>query len=129
MTRAEEERKLSERKKAEEERRVRELEEKKQREQEEKRQRLEDAEKKRQLMMQALKDQSSKKGPNFTIQKREPGVSLTFFNTSLSVMSILLRPPLVPFKWKGTKPKSNSKKRKEYPFPFVLNPLILITLA
>ncbi|KAK4881224.1 hypothetical protein RN001_004543 [Aquatica leii] len=77
VTRAEEERKLAERKKAEEERRVREIEEKKQREQEEKRQRLEDAEKKRQTMMQALKDQSAKKGPNFTIQKRDPNSALS----------------------------------------------------
>ncbi|KAF2894680.1 hypothetical protein ILUMI_11495 [Ignelater luminosus] len=77
VTRAEEERKLAERKKQEEERRVREVEEKKQRDQEEKRQRLEDAEKKRQQMMQSLKDQSNKKGPNFTIIKREPGATLS----------------------------------------------------
>lgn len=74
VTRAEEEKKMAERKKQEEERRVREIEEKKQRDIEEKRQRLEEAEKKRQAMMQALKDQSKQKGPNFTIQKREAGV-------------------------------------------------------
>lgn len=57
------------------ERRVREIEEKKQRDIEEKRQRLEEAEKKRQAMMQALKDQNKNKGPNFTITKRDAGVS------------------------------------------------------
>lgn len=46
---------MAERKKQEEERRVREIEEKKQRDIEEKRRRLEEAEKKRQAMMQALK--------------------------------------------------------------------------
>lgn len=76
ITRADEERKMAERKKQEEERRIRELEEKKQRDIEEKRRRLEDAEKKRQAMMQALKDQNKNKGPNFTITKRDPTVSL-----------------------------------------------------
>lgn len=75
VTRAEEEKKMAERKKQEEERRVREIEEKKQRDIEEKRQRLEEAEKKRQSMMQALKDQTKSKGPNFTITKRDPTVS------------------------------------------------------
>lgn len=53
--RAEEEKRLAERKKQEEERRQREAEERKQKEIEEKRQRLEEAEKKRQTMMAALK--------------------------------------------------------------------------
>jgi restriction endonuclease S subunit len=53
--RADEEKRMAERKKQEEERRVREVEEKKQRDIEEKRRRLEEAEKKRQAMMQALK--------------------------------------------------------------------------
>jgi hypothetical protein len=53
--RADEEKRMAERKKQEEERRVREIEEKKQRDIEEKRRRLEEAEKKRQAMMQALK--------------------------------------------------------------------------
>ena len=73
MTRAEEEQKMAQRKKEEEERRVREVEEKKQREIEEKRQRLEEAEKKRQAMLQAMKDKD-KKGPNFTIAKKDAGV-------------------------------------------------------
>ncbi|XP_019864544.2 troponin T isoform X1 [Aethina tumida] len=77
VARADEERKMAERKKQEEERRVREIEEKKQRDIEEKRQRLEEAEKKRQAMMQALKDQNKNKGPNFTIQKREAGANLS----------------------------------------------------
>ncbi|CAH0553106.1 unnamed protein product [Brassicogethes aeneus] len=77
IARADEERKMAERKKQEEERRVREIEEKKQRDIEEKRQRLEEAEKKRQAMMQALKDQNKNKGPNFTIQKREAGATLS----------------------------------------------------
>lgn len=55
--RADEEKRMAERKKQEEERRVREIEEKKQRDIEEKRRRLEEAEKKRQAMMQALKVQ------------------------------------------------------------------------
>lgn len=74
VARADEERKMAERKKAEEERRVREIEEKKQRDIEEKRQRLEEAEKKRQAMMQALKDQNKNKGPNFTITKKDAAV-------------------------------------------------------
>lgn len=73
VTRAEEEQKMAQRKKEEEERRVREVEEKKQREIEEKRQRLEEAEKKRQAMLQAMKDKD-KKGPNFTIAKKDQGV-------------------------------------------------------
>ncbi|XP_050508692.1 troponin T isoform X2 [Diabrotica virgifera virgifera] len=77
ITRADEERKMAERKKAEEERRVREIEEKKQRDIEEKRQRLEEAEKKRQAMMQALKDQNKNKGPNFTITKRDAASNLS----------------------------------------------------
>ncbi|XP_070853486.1 troponin T, skeletal muscle isoform X16 [Drosophila suzukii] len=73
VTRAEEEQKMAQRKKEEEERRVREAEEKKQREIEEKRMRLEEAEKKRQAMLQAMKDKD-KKGPNFTIAKKDAGV-------------------------------------------------------
>lgn len=76
MTRAEEEKKQQERKKQEEERRIREIEEKKQRDIEEKRMRLEEAEKKRQAMMQALKDQSKTKGPNFTIAKKDASVRI-----------------------------------------------------
>lgn len=93
VTRAEEEKKLAERKKQEEERRQREIEEKKQKgwrflcqvEQqklilydisdiEEKRLRLEEAEKKRQLMLQAM-NAANKKGPNFTVTKRDGDVS------------------------------------------------------
>lgn len=73
ISRAEEEQKMAQRKKEEEERRVREVEEKKQREVEEKRMRLEEAEKKRQAMLQAMKDKD-KKGPNFTIAKKDTGV-------------------------------------------------------
>lgn len=62
---------MAERKKQEEERRVREIEEKKQRDIEEKRRRLEEVEKKRQAMMQSLKEQSKNKGPNFTITKKD----------------------------------------------------------
>ena len=58
VMRADEEKRMAERKKQEEERRVREIEEKKQRDIEEKRRRLEEAEKKRQAMMQALKVQN-----------------------------------------------------------------------
>lgn len=84
ITRAEEEKKMAERKKQEEERRIREIEEKKQRDIEEKRQRLEEAEKKRQAMMQALKDQSKTKGPNFTITKRDASVG--FYNTIILIL-------------------------------------------
>lgn len=70
VTRAEEEKKLAERKKQEEERRQREIEEKKQKDIEEKRLRLEEAEKKRQLMLQAM-NAANKKGPNFTVTKRD----------------------------------------------------------
>lgn len=76
VTRAEEEQRMAQRKKEEEERRVREVEEKKQRDIEEKRQRLEEAEKKRQAMLQAMKDKD-KKGPNFTIQKKEGALGLS----------------------------------------------------
>lgn len=81
VSRAEEEKRLAQKKKEEEERRVREIEEKKQRDIEEKRQRLEEAEKKRQAMLQAMKE-SSKTGPNFTIQKKSDNVS----NTTLAVL-------------------------------------------
>lgn len=70
VSRAEEEQRMAQRKKEEEERRQREVEEKKQRDIEEKRRRLEEAEKKRQAMLQAVKDKD-RKGPNFTIQKKE----------------------------------------------------------
>lgn len=73
MSRAEEEKRMAQRKKEEEERRVREVEEKKQREIEEKRMRLEEAEKKRQVMLQAMKE-SNKTGPNFTITKKDNNV-------------------------------------------------------
>lgn len=70
---------MAERKKQEEERRLREIEEKKQRDIEEKRLRLEEAEKKRQAMMQAL-NATKTKGPNFTITKKEmTGVRNIFF--------------------------------------------------
>lgn len=75
VSRAEEEKRLAQKKKEDEERRVREIEEKKQRDIEEKRQRLEEAEKKRQAMLQAMKE-SSKTGPNFTIQKKSDNVSI-----------------------------------------------------
>nr|CAP72280.1 troponin isoform 1, TpnT1 [Lethocerus indicus] len=75
VMRAEEEKRMAERKKQEEERRIREVEEKKQRDIEEKRRRLEEAEKKRQAMMAALKDQSKSKGPNFTISKKDTGIT------------------------------------------------------
>lgn len=78
MSRAEEEKRLAQKKKEEEERRVREVEEKKQRDIEEKRQRLEEAEKKRQAMLQAMKD-ASKTGPNFTIQKKSENVRTCIF--------------------------------------------------
>ncbi|KAK2580157.1 hypothetical protein KPH14_012429 [Odynerus spinipes] len=71
ITRADEEKRLAQKKKEEEERRQREIEEKKQRDIEEKRRRLEESEKKRQAMMQAMKDQANKKGPNFTITKKD----------------------------------------------------------
>lgn len=75
VSRAEEEKRMAQRKKEEEERRVREIEEKKQRDIEEKRMRLEEAEKKRQAMLQAMKE-SSKTGPNFTINKKENNVNI-----------------------------------------------------
>ncbi|XP_045764054.1 troponin T, skeletal muscle isoform X3 [Maniola jurtina] len=76
VSRAEEEKRLAQKKKEEEERRIREIEEKKQRDIEEKRQRLEEAEKKRQAMLQAMKE-SSKTGPNFTIQKKSDNFGLS----------------------------------------------------
>lgn len=85
VTRAEEEQRMAQRKKEDEERRVREVEEKKQREADEKRMRLEEAEKKRQAMIQAQKDKD-RKGPNFTIQKREDG-SVSICNSYFDVRS------------------------------------------
>lgn len=90
VTRAEEEQRMAQRKKEEEERRVREVEEKKQREADEKRMRLEEAEKKRQAMIQAQKDKD-RKGPNFTIQKREDGnVSISQAAIKISFQSFLI---------------------------------------
>lgn len=40
--------------------------------------RLEESEKKRQAMMQAMKDQASKKGPNFTITRKDLAVRIFF---------------------------------------------------
>ena len=77
ITRADEEKRLAQKKKEEEERRQREIEEKKQRDIEEKRKRLEESEKKRQAMMQAMKDQANKKGPNFTITRKDLAGNLT----------------------------------------------------
>lgn len=76
VSRAEEEQRMAQRKKEEEERRVREVEEKKQREIDEKRKRLEEAEKKRQAMLQAMKDKD-KKGPNFTITKKDSSFGMS----------------------------------------------------
>lgn len=105
--RAEEEQKMAQRKKEEEERRQREVEEKKQRDLEEKRQRLEEAEKKRQAMMAALKEQTNKsKGPNFTIQRREPGVSRMEY-TLFILVGEDWKVPLLP-------QKSNFVKKEHY---------------
>ena len=62
---------MSERKKQEDERRMREAEEKKQKEQDAKLHRLEEAERKRQLMMQAQK--ASLAGKNFLTKKADGG--------------------------------------------------------
>lgn len=52
--------------------------------------RLEESEKKRQAMMQAMKDQN-KKGPNFTINKKDLAVSILWIeNISLSVKTGLI---------------------------------------
>lgn len=99
VSRAEEEKRMAQRKKEEEERRVREVEEKKQREIEEKRQRLEEAEKKRQAMLQAMKDKD-KKGPNFTIQKKDQGgvsISFLFFFGTVAVQLSKIAWKLTPF--------------------------------
>merc|ERR1711915_1055116 len=61
ILRAEEEKKLTEKKRAEEERKLREESERKQKEQEEKRKRLEEAEKKRQSMMKGSSEDGVKK--------------------------------------------------------------------
>lgn len=86
---------MAQRKKEEEERRVREAEEKKQREIEEKRMRLEEAEKKRQAMLQAMKDKD-KKGPNFTIAKKDAGVVIIwdFINAGCWYASVFPPPPI-----------------------------------
>lgn len=68
LIRAEEEKKIAERNKQEEERHFREMEEKKKRAIEEKRQRLVEAEKKRQVMLQSFKDEN--KSTSFKIPKR-----------------------------------------------------------
>lgn len=88
--RADEEKRLAERKKQDEENRVKEVEERKQRDIEEKRKRLEESEKKRQAMMQALKDQNKAKGPNFTVgQKKDQNqvifINLKFFSFILTI--------------------------------------------
>ena len=74
MLRAEEEKRLAEAKKAEDERRYREEQEKKQREQEEKKRRLEEAEKKRQALAQAQKAAAGGKA-NFKVGKKDDKVS------------------------------------------------------
>lgn len=71
VARAEEEKKAQERKKQDEERKIKEIEEKKIRDHEEKIRRLEEAEKKRQAMMQALKEQAKNKGPNFVVSRKQ----------------------------------------------------------
>ena len=74
VLRAEEEKRLAEAKKAEDERRYREEQEKKQREQEEKKRRLEEAEKKRQALAQAQKAAAGGKA-NFKVGKKDDKVS------------------------------------------------------
>lgn len=103
VTRAEEEQRMAQRKKEDEERRVREVEEKKQREADEKRMRLEEAEKKRQAMIQAQKDKD-KKGPNFTIQKREDGaVSIAILRNGAFGVEIPWPTTFVEIIWKTLK--------------------------
>ena len=86
MLRAEEEKRLAEAKKAEDERRYREEQEKKQREQEEKKRRLEEAEKKRQALAQAQKAAAGGKA-NFKVGKKDDKVSYRCRDAcSLSVM-------------------------------------------
>ncbi|ERL90050.1 hypothetical protein D910_07407 [Dendroctonus ponderosae] len=77
IARADEEKATAERKKQEEERRVKEIEEKKIKDAEDKKQRLIDAEKKRQAMMAALKEQHKNKTTNFVIRKKALAASLT----------------------------------------------------
>lgn len=51
--------------------------------------RLEESEKKRQAMMQSLKDQASKKGPNFTITKKDLSVGIEVSTLKSSVSSLI----------------------------------------
>lgn len=71
VARAEEEKRAQEKKKQDEEKRIKDIEDKKVRDHENKIKRLEEAEKRRQAMMQALKEQSKKKGPNFIVKGKQ----------------------------------------------------------
>lgn len=116
VSRAEEEQRMAQRKREEEERRQREVEEKKQRDIEEKRRRLEEAEKKRQAMLQAVKDKD-RKGPNFTINKKE-GVSFKqkIHQKEATVLkSIHFSSPSEVPPWNVTRPRNSWKKRRRSP--------------
>lgn len=129
VSRAEEEQRMAQRKKEEEERRQREVEEKKQRDIEEKRRRLEEAEKKRQAMLQAVKDKNDRKGPNFTIQKKE-GVSLMIENGFQSYfIYYIFSSVLVLLPWNVTRPRNNWKKKRRSHCPSVLSHWKLMDLA
>lgn len=80
VARADEEKATAERKKQEEERRVKEIEEKKLKDAEAKKQRLIEAEKKRQAMMSALKEQHKNKTMNLVIRKKAMAVCAPPFN-------------------------------------------------
>lgn len=127
MSRAEEEKRMAQRKKEEEERRQREIEEKKQRDIEEKRQRLEEAEKKRQAML-ASNREKDKKGPNFTISKKDNQVKInkiSKFKQNMSNLKINFSSTSPLPNLKGTRPKNNWKKKREFHCPSVSNHLPL----
>lgn len=119
--RAEEEKRLTERKKQEEERRLREAEERRQREIEEKRQRLEEAEKKRQNMMNALKViRDSIAHPlkiretiivkfNFFRKAKTKRKDVILSSQNETRRVIFRRPPS-----NVTKPKNKSKRKNDY---------------
>ena len=106
-------------------------EEKKQRDIEEKRRRLEESEKKRQAMMQAMKDQASKKGPNFTITKKGLEVSTwllinmrnyQYQNVRLTTKNSRYRATSRRHSSSVTRRKSSSRRRRRSPWVSASSP-------
>jgi len=91
--------------------------------------RLEESEKKRQAMMQAMKDQSKAKGPNFTITKKDLSVSSRMLSyrprsDTMKLPSCKTRVILHRRNSSVTRRKSSWRRRRRFPSAFASSPWI-----